>query len=107
MKLGGGETVWHERMACCLLPLREKVPEGRMRDAVQSIGIEAWEDAVPLTRFHPLDADETTLSLKGRGVTTDDAAGWRLKKKRSPHERAHLFFLLSNLFSRMQCEMVE
>ena len=34
-----------------LLPLREKVPEGRMRGVELSKSIEAWDDAEPLTRF--------------------------------------------------------
>jgi hypothetical protein len=48
-----------------LLPLREKVPEGRMRGSASSINIKAWDDAEPLTRFsryarknHPLPQGE-------------------------------------------------
>ena len=43
---GGGH-----RMEFLLLPLWEKVPEGRMRGPAASLRIAAWAGAVPLTRI--------------------------------------------------------
>jgi hypothetical protein len=47
--------------------LREKVPEGRMRGPGSFISTEAWDGAAPLTRIILLNAERSTLSLKGRG----------------------------------------